>query len=471
MPRVLLLNPPGDELFLRDYYCSKVSKADYIYQPVDLVMLSGVVGPEADALAVIDAIVDGMSREQCLARIADFRPDVILCLTGAVSFEQDMEFLRAVKQRLPDARIAASGDILLEDAAAALDAHPCLDAVIRDFSQLDVADYVRGDLDRVRSMVHRREGRVVEPAWSRPRGEFDIPAPRHELFLNPRYRHPFQRRRPMATVLTDYGCPFRCTFCVMSSLGYRWRSVDSVMEELRLVKRLGAREVYFDDQTFGAAKPRTLELLDRMAREDLRLSWFCFSRADVTDDEFVAAARRAGCHTIVFGVESARQATLDQTNKGLTLEQIEAAFERCRRYGVATAATFIVGLPDDTEDDVRATIELAKRLRCDYASFNVPVPRMGTALRRQAIEEGLVAADELRMDQSGTYAVMGSRRLSKADVERLVRQALWEFYLRPSYLWRRLVSIRSWYDVTRYLRSGLAVLRSIVSRFMRGGTR
>ncbi len=471
MARVLLLNPPGDELFLRDYYCSKVSKADYVYQPVDLVVMSGAIGRDSHEIAVIDAIVDGIGRQECLAQAEAFGPDVILALTGAVSFEQDMAFFAAIKERLPGVRIAASGDILLEDGAKVLREQECLDAVIRDFSEADVANWVAGEHGRVASLIYRRDREIVEPAWSRPRGEFEIPAPRHELFLNPKYRHPFQRRRPMATVLTDYGCPFHCTFCVMSGLGYRWRSVDSVMEELRRVAALAVPEVYFDDQTFGAAKPRTLELLRRMAEADLKLTWFCFSRADVTDDAFLAAAKRAGCHTVVYGVESAKQDTLDKAQKGMTLEQIEAAFARCRKHGIHTAATFIVGLPDDTEADIRATIDLAKRLQTDYASFNVPVPRMATALRRQAIADGLVAADDLRMDQSGTYAVMGSRHLSKADVERLVREALWQFYLRPSYLWRRLVSIRSWYDLKRYFRSGLAVVRSIVSRFVRGGSR
>jgi len=393
---------------------------------------------------------------------------VILSLTGAVSFEQDVVFFGRVKQRLPEVRIAASGDVLLEDGEGILQRHECLDAVIRDFSARDVAHYVSGDLARVRSMAFRREGEVVAPEWQQERGEVEVPIPRHELFCNARYRHPFQLRHPMVTVLTDYGCPFRCSFCVMSGLGYKWRSVENVMEELRCVAALGIPEVYFDDQTFGAAKPRTMELLRRMAAERLGLTWFCFSRADVTDRAFVAAAKRAGCHTIVYGVESARQSTLDSVSKGLTLAQIEEAFARCREQGILTAATFIVGLPDDTEEDVRATIELAKQLKTDYASFNVPVPRMRTELRSQAIEAGLVNADELRMDQSGTYAVMGSKYLSKADVERLVREALLRFYLRPGYLFRRLFSIRSMYDVKRYLRSGFAVVESIFWRFVRG---
>ena len=468
MTKVLLLNPPGEELFLRDYYCSKVSKADYVYQPVDLVVMSGIVG--ACDVAVIDAIVDGVSWEKCLGRVGSQAPDVVLALTGAVSFEQDLGFFRAIKQQLPDVRIAASGDVLLEDAAALLEREACLDGVILDFSSQDIANYVSGDLDSVESMIFKREGSVVEPEWRRPRGEFEIPMPRHELFCNRAYRHPFQRRHPMLTVLTDYGCPFGCTFCVMSGLGYKWRSVDSVMAELQHVASLGVPEVYFDDQTFGANRKRTLEVLRRMHEQGLDLSWFCFSRADVTDEEFVVAAKRAGCHTIVYGVESAKQATLDSVNKGMELEQIERAFALCQEHGILTAATFIVGLPDETEEDVRATIRLAGRLKTDYASFNVPVPRMTTGLRAEAIDTGLVAPDELKMDQSGTYAVMGSRHLSKGDVERLVREALLNFYLRPSYLLRRLMSVRSLNDFKRYLRSGLAVVGSIVWRFIRGGS-
>jgi radical SAM superfamily enzyme YgiQ (UPF0313 family) len=185
---------------------------------------------------------------------------------------------------------------------------------------------------------------------------------------------------------------------------------------------------------------------------------------DVVDEEFLVAMKRAGCHTVIFGVESGNRAIRDGTRKGITRDQIVAALELCRKHHVATAATFILGLPDEREEDILATAELALKLRCDYAAFNVPIPRMGTRLRREAVAHGLVPPTLMRMDQSGTYAAMGTKHLSKAEVERLAAKAIRRFYLRPSYVLRRLASVRSRYDLKRHVVSGLAVLRDVLRR-------
>lgn len=463
--RILLLNPPGAELYLRDYYCSKISKANYIYQPVDLLMLSGILHGHYD-LTVIDAIIARLNPQECLTRVLAAEPDAIICLTGAVSCEEDLAFLRGIRQRRR-APIAASGDMLLENGADLLRREDCLDAIILDFTSSDILKFLEGADSPLDTITYKSGSEIVPARTARARGEFTIPVPRHELFLSRRYTHPFIRRNPMATVLTDYGCPFRCTFCVMSELGYKYRSVENVLDELGHVARLGIREIYFDDQTFGAQKPRTLELCRRMAVELPRMGWACFSRVDVVDEEFLVAMKRAGCHTIVFGVETGTRGIRDATRKGITPNQIVDAFELCRRHRVATAATFILGLPDEREEDLLATMRLALKLKCDYAAFNVPIPRMRTQLRSEAISAGIVAPSLMRMDQSGTYAVMGTKHLSKTDVERLAAKAIRQFYLRPSYVLSRFATIRSYYDLRRHVVAGLAVLRDVVKRVFR----
>lgn len=467
--RILLLNPPGDEPYLRDYYCSKISKANYVYQPVDLLMLSGILHGHYD-LAVIDAVIGRLNPPECLKRVLASEPDAIVILTGAVSWDEDLAFVRALRQHR-DVPVAASGDVLLENGIDILRREDCLDAVLLDFTSGDILRFLEGTDSPLDTIAYKARSETIPAKGVRARGEFAIPIPRHEFFLNRRYTHPFIRRNPMATVLTDYGCPFRCTFCVMSGLGYKYRSVENVLDELRHVARLGIREIYFDDQTFGAQKPRTLELCRRMAVDLPRMGWACFSRVDVVDEEFLVAMKRAGCHTVVFGVETGNRGIRDATRKGITPDQIEAAFELCRRHHVATAATLLLGLPDEREEDILATLRLALKLKCDYAAFNVLIPRMRTQLRSEAISAGLVAPSLMRMDQSGTYAAMGTKHLSKADVERLAAKAIRQFYLRPSYVLRRFASVRSYYDLRRHVVSGLAVLRDVLRRlFKRRGT-
>ena len=128
--------------------------------------------------------------------------------------------------------------------------------------------------------------------------------PRHELFPARGYRFSFARHADFATVLTDYGCPYPCTFCVIGTLGFGMRPLEDVLEEVDHVRGLGRREIFFMDQTFGVVKQRGLALCAAL-EERGDLSWTAFTRPDTADDEMLGAMQRAGCHTLIMGVESA----------------------------------------------------------------------------------------------------------------------------------------------------------------------
>src|SRR5262249_44650014 len=156
-------------------------------------------------------------------------------------------------------------------------------------------------------------------------------------------------------------CPYPCTFCVIGTLGFKTRPVADVLEEIDHLRDRGVREIFFMDQTFGIARARAFELCAALAdRGDL--SWTAFTRPDTADDEMLGAMRRAGCHTLILGVESADDAVLAAYRKGYRSAVVRDAFERVRRHGLRTVGTFIIGLPEETEESLRRTLELAIEL-------------------------------------------------------------------------------------------------------------
>lgn len=456
--KVLLLNPPAPELVIRDYYCSKTTKSNYIFHPIDLLMQSGRLA-ERYQVALIDAVVDRISPDDCLARIQELAPEAIVFLSGAISWTYDFPFLQKVKERLGgNTLLVGSGDIFQEDAVRWLEEFPFIDAVVRDFANEDVVNILEGRSEELENVVLRRGDSLVTVENKRARKTyFDIPVPRQDLFVNDRYRFSFTRRRPFATVLTDFGCPYPCSFCIMSTLGSKFRSVDSVMEELRQLKSLGVKDIFFIDQTWGVDRQRNLELCRRMVEEGLDFGWVTYTRVDVVDEEVLAAWRDAGCHTLIFGVEFASAEMLKRYRKGYRPTQIEEGLALTQNMGIRTVGTFILGLPEDTLESVEATIELACELPLDFASFNVAVPRHGTPLRKQARDQGLIG--DLRvMDQAGLQVAMPTQKLSREDVTRLRRKAILRFYLRPGYLWRRLTSVSSLEELGAQLQEGVALL-------------
>ena len=215
--------------------------------------------------------------------------------------------------------------------------------------------------------------------------------------------------------------------------------------------------MFFLDQTFGVVRDRAHELCEALsARGDL--SWTAFTRPDTADDTLLAAMRSAGCHTVILGVETPDDGLLDAYRKGYASAAIRDGFRRARRHGLRTVGTFVIGLPEQDEDALEDTLRFAVELELDYLSLNVAVPRFGTPFRRKALELGLCTPEELVMDQGGAEAFLPTRTLDREELLRMKRRIVRRFYLRPSYLWRRLRGAGSLYELGAQAREGMALL-------------
>ncbi|MFQ6672428.1 MAG: B12-binding domain-containing radical SAM protein, partial [Candidatus Tectimicrobiota bacterium] len=370
MPRstVLLLNPPGNQRIMRDYFCSKVSKASYYYHPVDLLFLSGWLGDHYH-VRVLDAVVQGLGPRATVAYVKTLRPAAVVALTSAPSFVEDEAIFRAIKHN-GSPRLLVTGDLVLEHGEDLLRTHREIDGVLLDFSTPDILDLLEGR-PKQNAIYRDGNGAVVTTPVTRERGVFAVPRPQHELFPLEAYRFILARRRHFATVLSDFGCPYPCQFCISGHLGFKLRDLDGVMEEIEHLHRLGLREIFFRDQTFGVHKKRTLELCSLLASYDPRFGWVCFSRTDVLDEELLEGMQAAGCHTIIFGLETVNHELLAGYGKAIPRETTEATLQACARRGVRTLGTFILGLPGEDEAAVRRTIRWATELPLDFATFNV----------------------------------------------------------------------------------------------------
>jgi len=458
---VVLLNPPGKKLYVRNYYCGSTSKSTYIFPPLDLLVLSGILYRE-HSITVMDCIVDNISEDTAIKKIFDCQADAVVCLVSMVSWDADLQFLRSLKKQIPSLIVIANGDVFFENPQLKMRESGCIDAVLFDFISNDVNNYLGGRDDHIEHMLYRRGDQVAfkKAAPGSKGGAFSIPLPRHELFIKKHYRFPFVRRYPYTAVLTNFGCPFKCSFCIAGKLGFRYRLAGEVIEELLSIDRLGIKELFFEDMTFGVPRANALEICRLMREKGLKFGWACFSRADVLDKELLAAMKAAGCHTIMIGAESSNENILRAYQKGYNTDTIRSAFKLCRAFGIKTVATFILGLPEDTRDTCLNTIEFAKKIDCDYASFNVAVPRPGTDLRHNAVQQGLIKDNEFVFDHSGAQVCMPAVKLSAKEINQLKCRAVREFYLRPGYILKQLFNMRSPRQLGEHIREFFGLLKS-----------
>lgn len=464
MKRILLLNPPGKKPYLRDYYCSLISKGDFIWHPLDLTVLSGILSSKFE-IKVIDALAQKMSPEKCYQEILKIRPQTIIFLSGAVSWEEDKKFLEKIKKK-QKIQLIGTGDLFLFNSENLLKKHKFLDAIILDFTNSEIVDFLAGKEEVFKDLVYRKEDRIISnKKSSKKENIFSLSLPRLDLFPLNRYRCPVTKFNLFATVIVSLNCPYHCHFCTYGNLDFKWREVENIIEELKYIHSLGIKEVRFKDNTFGANKNQVWELCQKMIENKFNFYWSCSSRVDILDEGLLKLMKQSGCHTIQFGVESGSQKILDSYNKRFTLEQVRKTFFLCHELGIRTMAHFILGLPGESEETVLETINLAKELKCDFAAFNIASPRIGSDLRKEAIKnKWLTSSDLSKTDSSLTYPIIKTKELSREKLWVLRNKAIREFYFRPSYIMKKILRLNSFHELGVLSRQGFLLFINVFKK-------
>lgn len=187
----------------------------------------------------------------------------------------------------------------------------------------------------------------------------------------------------IGSIFTSRGCPFNCSFCASRAVWtrrVRFRSPDSILLEfVTIVKDLELDYVKFADDTFTLNKERVHEFCEKKIKSVVSdIPWGCNVRADTVDVDTLRHMQVAGCESIWIGVESGSPKILEDMNKGEKLQQIEEAFSNARSLGLKTRAYFLLGMPNETSDDIDLTEDCANRIQADETGFTILAPYPGT---------------------------------------------------------------------------------------------
>ncbi len=255
----------------------------------------------------------------------------------------------------------------------------------------------------VKSLVWRDKGKIV----TNPRADLisdinTLPIPDRSLIDRSQYFG--------EVIMTGRGCPFNCAYCASRNIWgkrARLRSVESIIEELEILrqaalncetpdgvcvdaqeKRPGRWVVKVVDDTFTVVKKRTMELLDQIIRNGLNCFEFTGGvRADTLDEALVFKMKEANFRRVTLGVESGSPRILEMIRKGETNEDVKRAFDLLRKAGIRTHAFFMIGLPDETQEDIELSKKLISEIRPDHVEINMVTPYPGTDIFDRLIHE------------------------------------------------------------------------------------
>lgn len=349
--------------------------------PLGLGYIAAVLEERHDVM-VIDVGAERLSNNSLKKRISKIDPEIVGITSDTLTFQRALEIAEIVKRVNWKIIVVVGGAH-----SNALPSYPlkylCFDISVYGEGERTVVElWARIEegksYEDVRGIAFRGENRVtiVTPKRELMENLDELPFPARHLFPMERYStEAYLRTSPTYPIGTSRGCPFSCAFCsnnVVFGRKYRFRSAENVADEIELlINKYNAKGIYFREDLFTVNEKRVIALCDEIKKRGLDFAWECESRVDTVNEKMLTAMSEAGCRLTWFGVESGSQRILDYLNKRITLPQIRAAYKLCQRAGIRAGASFMIGVPSETMDDVQDTIALAEELKPEFAWFNI----------------------------------------------------------------------------------------------------
>lgn len=487
---ILLVNPPTPDggIWIRSQHrVGRRSRENMIWPQVSLAQMAAILEPEY-TVELVDANALRMNWAEFEQLLEEKRPKYYLTQVTAPTLRNDMYGVFLAKSL--GAITIAFGTHVTPMTLETMRPFPALDFIVRGEPEMtlrELLDKLEGETPsdpRVVKMLRetsqlqvRRKGRettvdsfpvestenplasILGLAWRNeseivinPDRPFipnldDLPVPKHELLpLNK--QHMPMIRGPFTFIVTSRGCPAGCKYCIKHVTyqnSVRVRSAEHIVEELEYLSKLGIHNIHMYADLFTVNRQHVLELCQLIIERKLKIKWTCNSRVDYVDEEMLSLMGKAGCWLISWGIESANEMVLKMARKGYKKEQAFKALKWAKAAGIKNWGYFIIGLPGETENSIRETIDYAKELPLDIALFHIAAPYPGTPFFYEVVENNWFRPgtkwEEVDMDQS---TVLDYENLTAEQMEYWQRRATREWSLRPGPILTFVKGLNSW---------------------------
>ena len=444
-----------------------VQKYFGLFPPLSLCWVAAIAKRAGHDVLLVDARTLRLSKPDVADILKKFKPDAMGFMMTTYMFRETLGWAEYLKRRFPVPVIVGGYNLFIypkESVMPDVVDFGCADHALYTVPEL-LAALERGDKDfsKIPGLVYKVDGEVrLNPPV--PVNFNDFPFPDRSQLPNELYAEFPTARKNFTVMVTSLGCPKGCVFCEVSRTRYNARSAELVVAEMReCYERYDIREIDIFDYEFCFLNDRVREICDGILSAGLDIRWACRARVDTVDYELLKVMKRAGCDRIYFGIEADDQRTLDELNKGVSVEQAVETVKNCRRLGIKALGFFLIGVPGETRERVIRRVRFARRLKLDYAQFSKLTAKPGTGLWKELVERtgrdywrdyilGLTEERELERPWTG---------VDNAKIDEWTKMAYLRFYLWPPFLVRSVFRVRM---LSEFVRKALALFDMIFSQ-------
>ena len=384
--KILFLNLPYEFEISRASRWPEKTKSGTQYYPYWICYAAGVCMDRGYDVDLVDCIARKLTTEQTVELVKQSNADYIMGEITTSTCHHDYQVLTAIKKACPNVKILIGGTHATVLSTKVMEECPAIDVVARQEYDFTLDEIMKNwdNLSEVKGITYRNQsGEIIfqpDRPWTEDLDELPMVSKVYEKFLDVNdYCYAFAQK-PMIQIFSSRGCPFHCNFCSypesMSGRRFRRRSVKNFVDELEYIHNNMPyiREIFIEDDTFTVDKKRVVEVCDEIQRRGLKLVWSCNTRVDTLDYDTMKRMKEAGCRLLVVGYESGSQKVLDETRKGIKLEQSEEFARNTKKLGIKVFGCFMIGLKGDNRETIEETFRFAKKLYPDMVFFQQAFP-------------------------------------------------------------------------------------------------
>ncbi len=446
------LQGPIDLLLIYPIWIQRGSrgKLQRMLPPLGVLSLAAAAEKAGFKVAVLDMHGEQTSIKELRQEIARLQPRLVGITVLSNHLAITHHICHHIKDVCTNSRIFVGG-VHAETYPEHLLSNPHIEGVcIGDGEELIVELLSGVPKKDIKGFVYKKNQNIVHTPPRKITMQLDLRPPPAYHMIDFKNYYPgagTYKRLPAMNLMMTRGCPGQCHFCNSANTVLRSRSPEAMFDLIKMLRQKHKiKQFTFYDDTFTAHRKNVKKLCQLLIADQLDISFVCYARGDMFDEEFARLLKQAGCHHVLLGIETACPKLAAGIGKSIPKDQYKKVVKLAHKYKIEVRGAFIIGHREETLESLQSSLDLAIELDLDYFQPSVLTPYPGTQLYAEAEKnDWLLHRDFSRYGQN--FVVMKMKHLEARQIYDFEKRAMRTFYLRPRMILRLLSRVRTWYQI------------------------
>lgn len=411
-------------LFIVPNFPKKVQK--YLILPsLELTLMSAMLKKNNHNCDLIDMRINNYEIDMLNDILDNYKPGLICIESCHENHSSVSKIIEKCKQKFPQVPVALRGEIATFLPKEMLERNSCLDFVMRYDNEYTILNLVnnltegKNNFSEIGNLAYRDsiDKSIIINELSEPIKNLDIlPYPDRELYDIKKYL----QRDSETIVRSSRGCPGKCSFCIKTKLSpFRIFSIKRFCDEIEQLQSYGFESFFFSDDTFAFSDKRVKEFYDEIKRRGLKIKWTSNIRIKDINEYKIKLMKEIGAYRVFVGIETINSNSSMLINKNITKEEMLEKIDILKKYNLEFHASFILGSPGDSEEDLEETCKFLKSLDPTLVTFNQIKPFPGTDLYLNPNKYEIIMEDRFwfENDDWTDKAIFGTKKIPPNKVQ------------------------------------------------------